>query len=113
MCHQNIEPGKSNKAADALSHHPLSPDLPPVSDTDSDEVNVISYPLVCDDSNDDNIKTTSYSSVYEKVNWHLGTIKISNDLKVEVQTISCVVEPLINEERNLEIIEPVKCHQDF
>ena len=67
--------GKSNKAADALSHSPLNQDLSLDSDNDSDKVNVISYPLVSNDINDDTIKTTSYSSMHEIVNWHLGTTK--------------------------------------
>ena len=60
--------GKPNKAADALSHCPLDPHLPLDSDTDRDKVNVISYPLVSEDTNGDSMITTSYSSVHEIVN---------------------------------------------
>ena len=74
------------------------------SDTDNDEADVRSYPLVYDDTNEDHIETTPYASVYEIVNWHLDTNKIPNYSKVEAQTISCVVKPLGKQEANLEIM---------
>ena len=69
---------KSNKATNAPSHHPLNLDLPLENDTYSDKANVISYPLMCDGTNYDNVETTSYSLACEIVTWHLGTTKIPN-----------------------------------
>ena len=96
--------GRSSKVADALSCHPLNSDSPSECDTNTDEVNVISYPLKYDDTEDDPVEMPSYLSVCEIFSWHLDTTKIPNGLKVEAQTISCVAEPLIKEEDNLEIV---------
>ena len=38
--------------------------------------------------------------VCEIVKWHLGISKIPIHSKVEAQTVSCVVEPFINKEKN-------------
>ena len=73
--------GRYKKATDTLSHHPLNPDSPPAINNNIDKVNVISYPLVCDDTNENYIKTAPDLMVFEVVNWHLGTTKIMNDLK--------------------------------
>ena len=94
--------GKSERATGTLNHHSLNPDSPLESVTDRDKVDVISYPLVCDDTNEDNVETTSYSSVCEIVIWHLGTTRILNDLEMEAQAISCTAEPLVKEEEHLE-----------
>ena len=48
--------GKSNKVANALCFQPLNPDSPIESDSDKNEV-----------------KAISYSSLCEIANWHLGT----------------------------------------
>ena len=42
--------------------------------------------------------------VFDLVNQHLGTIKVLNGLKLEAQTASCAVEPLVKKEENLEIV---------
>ena len=77
----HYQTGRSNKAADALSRHPYNDDSVIKSDSDSDEVEVISY-----------------SSVYEVVDLYLDTTKIPDDLKKEALSISCMVQPLIEEE---------------
>ena len=69
--------GQSNRAADALSHHPFNPtcdDSFSESKDDSDECEVISYSLVC-----------------EAVDLCLNSTKIPEDLKQEVQDISCAI----------------------
>ena len=100
----NIRMDRSFMVTFALNHHPLSPDWPLESDANSDELKVMSYPLACDYTFEDHVEATSYQSVYGKVNWHLVGTKIMNDLKVEAQTISCVVEPLIRDDTILEIV---------
>ena len=69
--------GQSNRAADALSHHPFNPscdDSFAESKADSDECEVISYSLVC-----------------EAVDLCLNSTKIPKDLKQQVQDISCAI----------------------
>ena len=56
---------KSRKATYALSQCQLRSDSSIVSDSDSNEIEVVSY------------------SVCNIVNWHLVTTKVSNDLKME------------------------------
>ena len=78
--------GQSNRAADALSHHPFNPS--------------------CDDSfseseaNSDECEVISYSSVCEAVDLCLNSTKIPKDLKQGVQDISCAImeEEDINED---------------
>ena len=50
------------------------------------------------------LKETFYSSMCEIINWHLCLTKILNSLNLEVQTISCLVEPLVKEEKYLKIM---------
>ena len=75
--------GHSNRATDALSHHPFNPS--------------------CDDStieilaDSDEVKVISYSSVCEAVDLCLNNTKIPEDLRQEAQNISCAMQP-INEE---------------
>ena len=69
--------GQSNRAADALSHHPFNPTCDESftkSEANSDECEVISYSLVC-----------------EAVDLCLNNKKILKDLKQEVQNISCAI----------------------
>ena len=73
--------GRSNKATDALSGHPHDDDSNIESDSDSDEVEVISYSPVC-----------------EVVDSYLDTTKLPDDLKKEILSISCAVQPIIEEE---------------
>ena len=79
--------GRSNRAADALSHHPFNP--------------------TCDESfteseaNSDECKVISYSSVCEAVDLCLNSTKIPKDLKQGVQDISCAImeEEDMNEDK--------------
>ena len=73
--------GHSNRAADTLSPHPFNPscdDSFTKSKADSEELEVISYLLVC-----------------EAVYLCLNSTKISKDLKQEAQNISCAVESIV------------------
>ena len=82
--------GKSKKATDTLSQHPLNLDSSLESDTDSDEVDVISC------------------SSDRMIDLHLNGTKVSSDLKTTIQRISCVIEPLVEEKGQQEIQDPVK-----
>ena len=69
--------GWSNRATDALSHHPFNPTCDESfteSEADSDECEVISYSLVC-----------------EAVDLCLNSTKIPEDLKQGVQGINCAI----------------------
>ena len=69
--------GRSNRATDALSHHPFNPtcdDSFSESKANSDECEVISYSLVC-----------------EAVDLCLNSTKIPEDLKQGVQDVSCAI----------------------
>ena len=71
--------GRSNKATNALSRHPhTNEEINQERVSDSDEVEVISYSLVC-----------------EMVDKILSTTKVPDDLKAEAQAISCVIEPIM------------------
>ena len=76
--------GHSNRATDALSHHPFNPS--------------------CDDSfseseaNSDEVEVISYSSVCEAVDLCLNSTKIPKDLKEGAQNISCAIQSIIEEE---------------
>ena len=69
--------GRSNRATDALSHHPFNPS--------------------CDDSfteseaNSDECEVISYSSVCQAVDLCLNSMKLPKDLKQGVQDISCAI----------------------
>ena len=69
--------GRSNRATDALSHHPFNP--------------------TCDDSfsetkaDSDECEVISYSSVWEAVDLCLNSTKIPEDLKQGVQDITCAI----------------------
>ena len=79
--------GQSNRATDALSHHPFNP--------------------TCDDSfseseaNSDECEVISYSSVCEAVDLCLNSTKIPKDLKQGVQDVSCAImeEEDMNEDK--------------
>ena len=76
--------GHSNRAADALSHHPLNPS--------------------CDESfteseaNSEEFEVISNSSVSEAVDLYLNSTKIPEDLKQEAQNISSAIESITEEE---------------
>ena len=79
--------GCSNRATDALSCHPFNPfcnDSFTESEANSEEFEVTSYSLLC-----------------EAVDLCLNSIKIPEDLKQEVQNISCAImeEDDINENK--------------
>ena len=82
----HYQTGMSNKAVDALSRHPHNDDSIIENHSDSDEVEVISYPSVC-----------------EVVNLYLDTTKIPDDMKKEALSISCMVQPIVEEEDAEEI----------
>ena len=74
--------GRSNRATDALSRHPhTDEEINQERGSDYDEVEVISYPLVC-----------------EVVGEILSTTKVPDDLKAEAQSISCATEPIMEED---------------
>ena len=79
--------GHSKRAADALSHCPFNPSCDFESKSDSNEVEVISYSLVC-----------------QAVDQCLNSSKISEDLKQEPEDISCVVQSIVEEEDKEEIV---------
>ena len=72
--------GISNKATDALSQHQVNLDSSSDSETDNNKVDV-----------------NSHSSDCEVGDLHLNGTKVSSDLKITIQNISCVVEPLVKE----------------
>ena len=91
--------GHSNRAADALTHHPFNPSCDSKSEsTDSDEVEVISYSATCDE-----VETIPYSSVCEALDQCYNGSKIPEDLKQGLQDISCAVQPIVEEEDKQEI----------
>ena len=93
----------SNRAADALNHHPFNPSCDSKSElTDSSEVEVISYSSTCDE-----VEIIPYSSVCEALDQCLNGSKIPEDLKQEAQDISCPVESLVEKEDKQEIEEKV------
>ena len=95
--------GHSNKATDALSHHPFNPSCDFKSEsTDSDEVEVISYSATCD-----RVETIPYLSVCEALDQCLNGSKIPKVLKQEAQEISCEVQSIVEEEYKQEIDEIV------
>ena len=77
---------RSNKAANALSKHPHNDEPKIESGSDCDEVEV-----------------TSYSSVYEMADTYLDTTKVPDYLKKEALSISCMMQPVIEEEDAEEI----------
>ena len=95
--------GLSNRATDALSHHPFNPSCDfETESTDSDEVEVISYSATCD-----GVETIPYSSVSEALDQCLNGSKIPEVLKQEAQQISCAVQSTVEEEYKKEIEEIV------
>ena len=79
--------GRSNRAADALSRHlHTEEEMNKESGSDCDEVEVISYSSVC-----------------EVVDQYLNTTKVPDDLKKEVLSISCTIQPITEEEDAEEI----------
>ena len=74
--------GGSNKAADALSRCPhLEEEINRERGSDWNEVEVILHSSVC-----------------EVVNEYLNTTKVPDDLKREVLSIGCTIQPIIEEE---------------
>ena len=101
--------GHSNRAADALSHNPFNPSCDSESEsTDSIEVEVISYSATCDE-----VETISYSLVCEALDQCLNGSKIPEDLKQEVQEISCAVQSIVEEEEKQEIVSIVNAVSIF
>ena len=71
--------GHSNRATDALSHHPFNPSCDfKTESTDSDEVEVISYSATCN-----GVETIPYSLVCEALDQCLNGSKIPEVLKQE------------------------------
>ena len=79
--------GRSNRATNALSRHPhTNEEISQERGSDCNEVEVISYSLVCE--------------VVDKI---LSTTKVPDDLKAEAQAISCMIEPIMEEKDAEEI----------
>ena len=74
--------GRSNRAADALSR------LPPTNEEINQERG----------SDCNEVEVISYSSVCEVVDEILSTTKVPDDLKAEAQAISCMIEPIMEED---------------
>ena len=78
----HYQTGRSNKVADALSRCPhTNEDTKIESGSDCNEVEVISYSSVC-----------------EVIDEYLKTTKVPDDLKKEALSISCTIQPIIEEE---------------
>ena len=79
--------GQSNRAADALSHHPFNP--------------TCNKSITESEANSDECEVISYSSVCEAVDLCLNSTKIPEDLKQGVQDISCAImeEEDMNEDK--------------
>ena len=88
--------GHSNKDADAFSCHPFNPSCNSESKADSNEVEVISYSLVC-----------------EAIDQCLNGSKIPKDLKQKAQVISCVVQSIVEEDDKEEIVSTVNAVSIF
>ena len=88
--------GCFNKATDALSHHPFNPSCNLKSETDSNEVKVISYSSVC-----------------EAIDQCLNSFKIPEDLKQKAQAISCVVQSIVEEESKEEVVSTLNAVSIF
>ena len=89
--------GRSNRAADALSHHPFNPSCNfETESTDSNEVEVISYSATCNE-----VETIPYSVVSEALDQCLNGSKIPEVLKQEAQDICCAVQSIVEEEDKL------------
>ena len=86
--------GHSNRATDALSHHPFNPSCNfDTESTDSNEVEVISYAATCN-----GVETIPYSLVCEALDQCPNGSKIPEVLKHEAQDISCAVQTIVEEE---------------
>ena len=91
--------GCSSSTAGALSHHPFNPSCNSKSEsTDSNEVEVISYSATCGEA-----ETIPYSLVCEALDQCLNGSKIPEDLKQEVQEISCTVQLIVEKEDKQEL----------
>ena len=74
--------GRSNRATDALSRHPhTEEEMNRESGSDCHEVEVISYSLV-----------------WKVVDKYLNTTKVPDDLNKEALSISCMIQPIMEEE---------------
>ena len=51
------------------------------------------------------VEVISYSSVCEVVDEYLNTTKVPDDLKKEALSISCMIQPIMEEEEDLEEIQ--------
>ena len=86
--------GHSNRAADALSHHPFNPSCNVDAESaDSNEVEVISYSATCNE-----VETIPYLVVCEALDQCLNGSKIPEALKQEAQDISYAVQSIVEEE---------------
>ena len=95
--------GCSNRATDALRHHPFNPSCNFKSEsTDSDEREVTSYSSTCD-----GVEIIPYSSVCEALDQCLNGSKIPEVMKQEAQEISCAVQSIVEKVHKQEIDEIV------
>ena len=71
--------GRSNRATNALSRHPhTDEEINQERGSDGNEVEVISHSSVC--------------KVVDEI---LNTTKVPDDLKAKVQSVSCVIQPIM------------------
>ena len=83
----HYQTGRSNKATDASSRHPhMEEEINRESGSDCNEVEVILYSLAC-----------------EVVDEYLNTTKVPDDLNKEALSISCAIQPIMEEEDAEEI----------
>ena len=95
--------GHSNRAADALSHHPFNPSCDfETESTGSNEIEVIPYSATFN-----GVETIPYLLVCEALDQCLNGSKIPEVLKQEAQQISCAVQSIAEEEDKQEIEEKV------
>ena len=83
----HYQTGRSSKATNASSTHPHN-----------DEDSKIDRGSDCDE-----VEVVSYSSVCVVVNTYLNTTKVPDDLKKEALSISCTIQPIMEEEDAEEI----------
>ena len=78
----HYQTGRSNKATNVLSRHPhTDEDTKIESGSDCNEMEVILYSSVC-----------------KVVDEYLNTIKVLDNLKKEALSISCMIQPVIEED---------------
>ena len=65
------------------------------------------------ESNSDEVEVISYSLVCEAIDQYLYSSKIPEDLKQEAQNISCVIQSVVGEEDREEIVSTLNAVSPF